>query len=137
MKYIRHDNVQLADFSCLDELRVDIIENLLSLPETDEVFNMIDIVINKNDGLKLFNELLKSDVNGFNFNLDGKFKMENFENEEVVLVTVTTDGEIWLQKIRPSIDLQSQFFYIDAGINSLWFQKVDNGYNDILIFDLG
>ena len=136
MKYTRHDNVQTADFNCLDELKVDIIENLLSLPKTDNVFEMINIVINKNDGLELFNKLLESDINGFNFTLSNDEEIRNLSNEEIVLVTVSTDGHIWIEKIYPSIDLEAEFFYIDAGIKSIWLQKVNNGYNDILIFDM-
>lgn len=136
MKYAKYDKVQSANFTCLEELKTDIIENLLSTPKSDNVFEMIHIVINQNNGLKLFNKLFTSEVNGFNFTLFDEEELQDLSKEEVVLITVSTDGQIWVEKIYPSINLEAQFFYIDAGIKSIWLQKVDNGYNDILIFDM-
>ena len=143
MKYIRTDKVQEANFSCLEDLKCDIIENLLSMIEnknTDEVFDMIHIITDKEKAFKLFEKLYSADVNGFNFEIDDedgeKPDLYKLQNEKELLITVTTDGGIWIEKIYPSIDLEAQFFYIDAGINSEWLRKVNDGINEILIFDL-
>jgi len=142
MKYIRTDKVQEANFSCLEDLKCDIIENLLSMIEnknTDEVFDMIHIITDKEKAFKLFEKLYSADVNGFNFEIedeDGENPdLYKLQNEKELLITVTTDGGIWIEKIYPSIDLKAQFFYIDAGINSEWLRKVNDGINEILIFD--
>jgi len=102
MKYQRTDKVQLADFSCLEELKCDIIENLLSLPKTDEVFNLIDIIVDKNKAFDLFKILFESDVNGFNFEIDeefeNEFNLDDLRNEDTLLITVCDDGKIWIDK---------------------------------------
>lgn len=140
MKYQRTDKVQSANFSCLEELKCDIIENLLSLPEVDEVFDMIFVITDTNTAFELFNSLLESDVNGFNFEIGGelgyKLDFEELRKENQLLITVSTDGKLWIEKIYPEINLFAQFFYIDANISSLWFRKIDNGENEILIFDI-
>ena len=140
MKYQRTDRVQSADFSCLEELKCDIIENLLSLPKTDEVFNLIDIIVDKNKAFDLFKILFESDVNGFNFEIDeefeNEFNLDDLRNEDTLLITVCDDGKIWIDKANINYYCEAQFFYIDANISSLWFRKIDNGENEILIFDI-
>lgn len=139
MKYQRTDKVQSADFSCLEELKCDIIENLLSLPKTDEAFEMIFVITDTSKAFELFYSLLESDVNGFNFecfNFGEELKLNELRKENQLLITVSTDGQIWIEKIYPTINLYAEFFYIDANISSLWFRKVDDGCNEILIFDI-
>ena len=137
MKYQRTDKVQLADFSCLEELKCDIIENLLSLPKTDEAFEMIFVITDTSRAFELFYSLLESDVNGFNFNFidNEELSLNELRKEDQLLITVSTDGQIWIERIYPTINLYAEFFYIDGDINSLWFRKVDDGINEILIFD--
>lgn len=136
MKYQRTDKVQSADFSCLEELKCDIIENLLSMIEkddSDEVFEFISIIISKNKVSELFNKLKESEVNGFNFEID--YSIDNI-NQEVCLIYVATDGKIGIEEVFPNTCIEADFFYIDANISSLWFRKVDDGCNEILIFDI-
>ena len=141
MKYIRTDRVQEAEFSCLEELKCDIIENLLSMIENknDEVFDMIHIITDKEKAFELFEKLLKADVNGFKFEISDMGEDINFDilkNKKELLLTVTTDGKVWMEKLYPSIYLEADFFYIDNDINSEWFRKVNDGFNEILIFDI-
>ena len=140
MKYQRTDKIQLADFSCLEELKCDIIENLLSLPKTDEVFNLIDIIVNKNKAFDLFKILFESDVNGFNFEIDeefeNEFNLDDLRNEDTLLITVCYDGKIWIDKANINYYCEAQFFYIDADVKAKWQTKFDDGYNEILIFDI-
>ena len=138
MKYQRTDKVQSADFSCLEELKCDIIENLLSLPKTEEAFEMIFVITDTSRAFELFYSLLESDVNGFNFECFefGELKFNELRKEDQLLITVSTDGRIWIERIYPTINLYAEFFYIDGDINSLWFRKVDDGNNEILIFDI-
>ena len=138
MKYIRTDKVQSADFSCLEELKCDIIENLLSLPKTEEAFEMIFVITDTSRAFELFYSLLESDVNGFNFECFefGELKFNELRKEDQLLITVSTDGRIWIERIYPTINLYAEFFYVDANISSLWFRKVDDGSNEILIFDI-
>ena len=138
MKYQRTDKVQSADFSCLEELKCDIIENLLSLPKTEEAFEMIFVITDTSRAFELFYSLLESDVNGFNFECFefGELKFNELRKEDQLLITVSTNGRIWIERIYPTINLYAEFFYIDGDINSLWFRKVDDGNNEILIFDI-
>ena len=140
MKYQRTDKVQLADFSCLEELKCDIIENLLSLPKTDEVFNLIDIIVDKNKAFDLFKILFESDVNEFTFEIqeefENEFNLDDLRNEDTLLITICDDGKIWIDKANINYYCEAQFFYIDADVSSLWFRKIDNGENEILIFDI-
>lgn len=138
MKYQRTDKVQSADFSCLEELKCDIIENLLSLPKTEEAFEMIFVITDTSRAFELFYSLLESDVNGFNFNFidNEELSLNELRKEDQLLITVSTDGQIWIERIYPTINLYAEFFYIDANISSLWFRKVDDGINEILIFDI-
>ena len=138
MKYQRTDKVQSADFSCLEELKCDIIENLLSLPKTEEAFEMIFVITDTSRAFELFYNLLESDVNGFNFNFidNEELSLNELRKEDQLLITVSTDGQIWIERIYPTINLYAEFFYIAGDINSLWFRKVDDGINEILIFDI-
>lgn len=140
MKYQRTDKVQSADFSCLEELKCDIIENLLSMPKTDEAFNLIDIIIDKNKAFDLFKILFESDVNGFTFEIDeefeNEFNLDDLRNENTLLITVCDDGKIWIDKANINYYLEAQFFYIDADVKAKWQTKIDNGYNEILIFNI-
>ena len=142
MKYQRTDRVQSADFSCLEELKCDIIENLLSMiknKNTDEVFDIINIIIDKEKAFELFEKLFKADVNGFSFDFfetGEEIKLDNLKNQKELLISVSTDGCIWMEKIYPSIYLEAEFFYIDGDINSEWLRKIDDGKNEILIFDI-
>lgn len=138
MKYQRTDKVQSADFSCLEELKCDIIENLLSLPKTDEAFEMIFVITDTSRAFELFYSLLESDVNGFNFNFidNEELSLNELRKEDQLLITVSTDGQIWIERIYPTINLYAEFFYVDANISSLWFRKVDDRSNEILIFDI-
>ena len=138
MKYQRTDKVQSADFSCLEELKCDIIENLLSLPKTEEAFEMIFVITDTSRAFELFYSLLESDVNGFNFNFidNEELSLNELRKEDQLLITVSTDGQIWIERIYPTINLYAEFFYIDANISSLGFRKVDDGINEILIFDI-
>ncbi len=140
MKYQRTDKVQSADFSCLEELKCDIIENLLSLPEADEVFKTINIIVDKNKAFELFKILFESDVNGFKFEIDEEFDNElnlyNLKNEDTLLITVCDDGKIWIDKANINYYCEAQFFYMDADVKYRWQIKLDDGINEILIFDI-
>ena len=140
MKYQRTDKVQSADFSCLEELKCDIIENLLSLPKTDEAFNLVDIIIDKNKAFELLKILFESDVNGFDFEFVEEFQdelnLDDLKNEETLLITVCDDGHIWISKADFNYLYEAQFFYMDADVKYRWQIKLDDGINEILIFDI-
>ena len=141
MKYQRTDRVQSADFNCLEELKCDIIENLLSIIKnnTDDTLGIIYIIADNKKALELFEKLFKADINGFNFELfndEEEVKLYDLKNEKELLITVFTDGCIWIQGININDYLDSDFYYIDADVNSKWLRKIDDGFNEILIFDL-
>lgn len=143
MKYQRTDRVQEANFTCLEELKCDIIDNLLSMiknKNTDEVFDIINIVINRDKAFELFEKLFKSDVNGFSFELfdidDSEIKLDDLKKEKELLISVSTDGKIWIEGTSYINYLEAEFFYIDGNINSKWLINNDDGKNEILIFDL-
>ena len=143
MKYIRTDRVQSADFSCLEELKCDIIENLLSIikkDNSDEVFEIIYILLSKEKAFELFTKLVSSNVNGFYFEIDYEIDcetdLEKLKDEKELVITVSTDGKIWIEKLYPNTGFETNYFYIDNDINSEWFRKVNDGFNEILIFDI-
>ena len=70
MRYTRPDKCQSANFSCLEELKCDIIENLLSLINTNESLQSISILIDIDKAFELSDKLIKSNVNGFYFYFD-------------------------------------------------------------------
>ena len=136
MKYIRTDRCQSANFSCLEDLKCDIIDNLLSMINSNETLRMINIVTNKDKAFELFGKLLQSEVNGFKFEVDNESSLSVLQNEEIIIITVSTDGHLWAEESYPNIDLEAEFFYIDTDINSEWLRKVDDGFNEVLIFDM-
>ena len=141
MKYQRTDRVQSADFSCLEELKCDIIENLLSIIKnnTDDTLGIIYIIADNKKALELFEKLFKADINGFNFELfndEEEIKLHDLKSEKELLITVFTDGCIWIQGININDYLDSDFYYIDADINSKWLRKIDDDSDEILIFDI-
>ena len=141
MKYKRTDRVQSADFSCLEELKCDVIDNLLSMIKnnSDDTLGIIYIIADNKKALKLFEKLFKADINGFNFELfndEEEVKLYDLKNEKELLITVFTDGCIWIQGININDYLDSDFYYIDADINSKWFRKIDDDSDEILIFNI-
>ena len=141
MKYKRTDRVQSADFNCLEELKCDIIDNLLEMIKnnSDDTLGIIYIIADNKKALELFDKLFKADINGFNFELfndEEEIKLYDLKSEKELLITVFTDGCIWIQGININDYLDSDFYYIDADINSKWFRKIDDDSDEILIFDI-
>lgn len=133
MKYKKQETVQDTTFSCLEELKCDIIENLLSTPDK---YRSLAIIINIDSGEKLIRALFNSDVNGFKFRFHYDFEEEDLSQERLIILELDSDGYIWIEKAHENYFYETDFFYIDADINSFWLQKLDNGENDILIFDM-
>ena len=133
MKYKMQDKVQETTFSCLEELKCDIIENLLLTPED---FRGIAVIIKSDLAEKLLIKLLDADINGFSLRPHPDFESEDLSKEENVIIELTNEGYIFVEKANLSTYFETDFVYLDIDVNSKWLQKFQEYENDILLFDI-
>jgi len=133
MKYIQQDRVQEATFSCLEELKCDIIENLLLTPED---FRGIAIILKSDLAEKLLLKLLDADINGFSLRLHPDFAKDDLSNEENVIIELTNEGFIFVEKANLNTYFETDFVYFDIDVNSKWLHKFQEYKNDILLFNI-
>jgi len=133
MKYIQQDRFQEATFSCLEELKCDIIENLLLTPED---FRGIAIILKSDLAEKLLLKLLDADINGFSLQLHPDFEKDDLSNEENVIIELTNEGYIFVEKANLNTYFETDFVYFDIDINSKWLQKFQEYKYDMLLFDI-
>lgn len=138
MKYRAKPKVQFADFSCLEELKVDVIENLLRFVDTPCCY--ISILTNNITAEQLYTKLLKSVVNGFEFRLFDKYTPNDISkcvsNNKIVFLSLFNDGEISIDDTQRFENTAANFIYIDSTIDSCYLQVLNNQNREILIFNV-
>jgi hypothetical protein len=133
MKYIQQDRVQETTFSCLEELKCDIIENLLLNPED---YRIITIILKSDLAEKLLLKLLDADINGFSLKIHPECNEKNLSNEENVIIELTNEGYVFVEKANLNTYFETDFVYFDIDVNSKWLQKFQEYKNDMLLFDI-
>ena len=112
---------------------------MINKDNSDDNLGIIYIIADNKKALELFDKLFKANINGFNFELfndEEEIKLYDLKSKKELLITVFTDGCIWIQKAGINDYFDSDFYYIDGDINSEWLRKIDDGKNEILIFDI-
>lgn len=125
MVYKFPDIIQRYNFSCLEELKCDMIENVLRIKE-DVEYNCVNILLHSDLARKLYTMLLGADVNGFQLKL-----FEEMTNEEVtqimtqqdyVVISITNQGTVFVEEqiyIEP--DFPNDFWYAQEDL----FDKIE------------
>lgn len=103
MRYQKYDLIQNTTFSCLEELKCDVIEYLINPKSQMRGYGTATIILPSELARMLYTKFLQADVNGF--------KMKLFEEYTDVEVTqILVDNEYVLL----SVDNEGQIFF-DAG----------------------
>lgn len=133
MKYKFYDRIQEATFSCLEELKCDIIENLLLTPEE---FRGISIILKSDLAENLLSKLLDADINGFSLKLHPDFAENDLSNEEYIIIDVLNDGYIFVGKADLNTYFEPDFVYLSDNMDCKWLEKFSEYKNDILIINI-
>ena len=116
--------VQKYNFSCLEELKCDAIENVLRIKE-DEAYNSVNVVLSADLARKLYTMFLKADVNGFSLR-----PFEEYTNEEITMI-MTENPYVVLSLTNQGIMFVEQKIYIDCEWPyDFWYVQED--YFDIV-----
>ena len=117
MKYKFRDIVQDYSYTCLDELRVDLMETMQYLEKTNHQCAWINIILSKYNAKSLYDLLLTSEYNGVKFHLHPDFYEdgEMFDAENIV-VTINSDSEIIVEELNTSLTCGFSFLVIDKSI---------------------
>lgn len=129
MKYKFRDIVQDYSYTCLEELRVDLMETMQYLEKTNHQCAWINIVLSKYNAKSLYDLLLTSEYNGVKFHLHPDFceDGEMFDAENIV-ITINSDGEIIIDGLNTSLTCAYEFLVIDKSISE--FEDITKRYTD-------
>lgn len=133
MKYKFYDRIQETTFSCLEELKCDIIENLLLTPEE---FRDISIISKSDLAENLLSKLLDADINGFSLKLHPYFAENDLSNEEYIIIDVLNDGYVFMGKADLNTYFETDFVYLSDDMDCKWLEKFSGYKNDILFFNI-
>lgn len=132
--------VQYGNFSCVEELRCDAIENLLRIPE-NIAFSNVNFLVTPNVGRKLYTELLKSDVNGFSLSLFGEETNEEVTDimtkQSFVVISVNNQGTIFVEEIiyiEP--EWANDFWYVQKELYDDIKEKIEKCNTKTLVFTI-
>ena len=140
MVYKIPEIVQEHEFSCIEDLKCDIIENVLSVA-ADKVCYFIYIVVEAAIARRLYTALLQADVNGFSFNL-----FEETTPEEVtkimteckyVTLSVENQGDLFVERnFYNDLDWTDTFLYIQKDAVELARKTIDERLAQTLVFTI-
>ena len=126
MKYERSNRFQRCEFSCLEELKCDMLENLLALRERQN-YPMVTVIVDRVKAKKFLDVLLNADVNGFKTSicegdtLDDCYRV--IDSYDYSIITLDDDGVIYVEKCKVGyggIGEDGVFVYLPAEIEELW-----------------
>ena len=138
MKYKIYPKVQNATFSCIEELKVDMVENILRFVTKSPCY--IEIITTRERAEQLYTKLLQADINGFCFYLseddDNVSVSKCFVENEVVVLAVFNDGEIIIESTKHFNTSEAEFSYIDNELDKKFIKGLNNGFRDILLCNI-
>lgn len=140
MVYKEPQYIQKYNFSCVEELKCDIIENLLRLLGDD--YEYLTIILDSSTARKLYTKFLQSNVNGFCFLLH-----EDYTNQEVTemltedntIMSVNNQGEILFDVYKTDlggIGEDNNFVYLSETLADKWIKRFEKQKTECLVFSI-
>lgn len=119
MKYKYEPVVQDYEYSCLDELRVDLFETLEAERKARGKFGWITVIMETKRANEFFNMLLNSEFDGVNMYVSEDFSFEETNKaliSDIVTITICSDGSIIVDGYNPSLYCGFNFLVIDKSL---------------------
>lgn len=119
MKYRYEPVVQDYEYSCLDELRVELFEILKREKEVNGKCSWITVIMGTKRANDLLDMLLKSEFDGIDMVVNEDFGIEDMESAmtaDIVALTICSDGDILADVYDPSLYCGFEFLAIDKSL---------------------
>ena len=119
MKYRYESVVQDYEYSCLDELRVELFEILKKEKEVNGKYSWVTVIMGTKRANELLDMLLKSEFDGIDMVVSGDFSIEDMElamTADIVTLSICSDGDIIADAYDPSLYCGFDFLAIDKSI---------------------
>ena len=119
MKYKYAPVVQDYEYSCLDELRVELFEILKKEKELSGKYSWVTVLMRTKRANELLDMLLKSEFDGIDMVVSGDFSFEDMESAmtaDIVALTICSDGEIIADAYDPNVYCGFDFLAIDKSL---------------------
>lgn len=119
MKYRYEPVVQDYEYSCLDELRVELFEILKKEKEVSGKCSWITVIMGTKRANELLDMLLKSEFDGIDMVVNEDFGIEDMESAmtaDIVALTICSDGDIIADVYDPSLYCGFEFVAVDKSI---------------------
>ena len=119
MKYRYEPVVQDYEYSCLDELRVDLFETLEVERRANGKFGWITVIMGTKRANEFLDMLLMSDFNGTPMCVSDDFSIEDMKSAmtaDIVALTLCSDGDIIADAYDPSLYCGFNFVVLDKSL---------------------
>ena len=119
MKYKYEPVVQDYEYSCLDELRVDLFETLEAERRASGKFGWVTVIMGTKRANEFLDMLLMSDFNGIPMCVSDDYSIEDMESAmtaDVVTLTLCSDGDIIADAYDPSLYCGFDFVVLDKSL---------------------
>ena len=119
MKYRYEPVVQDYEYSCLDELRVDLFETLEAERRANGKFGWITVIMGTKRANEFLDMLLMSDFNGTPMCVSDDFSIEDMKSAmtaDIVALTLCSDGDIIADAYDPSLYCGFNFVVLDKSL---------------------
>ena len=119
MKYRYEPVVQDYEYSCLDELRVDLFETLEAERRANGKFGWITVIMGTKRANEFLDMLLMSDFNGTPMCVSDDFSIEDMKSAmtaDVVALTLCSDGDIIADAYNPTLYCGFNFVVLDKSL---------------------
>ena len=119
MKYKYEPVVQDYEYSCLEELRVDLFETLEAERRANGKFGWITVIMGTKRANEFLDMLLMSDFNGTPMCVSDDYSIEDMKSAmtaDVVTLTLCSDGDIIADAYDPSLYCGFDFVVLDKSL---------------------
>ena len=119
MKYKYEPVVQDYEYSCLEELRVDLFETLEAERRASGKFGWITVIMGTKRANEFLDMLLMSDFNGTPMCVSDDYSIDDMESAmtaDVVTLTLCSDGDIIADAYDPSLYCGFDFVVLDKSL---------------------
>ena len=121
MKYKYEPVVQDYEYSCLEELRVDLFETLEAERRANGKFGWITVIMGTKRANEFLDMLLMSDFNGTPMCVSDDYSIDDMESAmtaDVVTLTLCSDGDIIADAYDPSLYCGFDFVVLDKSLSN-------------------
>lgn len=129
MKYKFTNMVQDYSYSCIDELRVDLMKTMQYLEDKSKRDAWVHIILSKDNARRMYDLLTDSEYKGVTFHAVPDFYDNDEElNADEVAITINSDSEIIVEKLNTTLTCCFKFLVIDKSIPE--FERITERYTE-------